>query len=231
MTRPGPRPVDVKRLEGEAVQWACFFYTLRDGQPGYLQRVEWPRFETVGSLIAKGLLGGNPSKEMRKLRSRVGKPMGPAILIPVSEAAKALPKEMKAKGWFIARPVMPKPEIWERLTKSRTASQVEKAAREIGDFRMLFSSSLEEWAQSPDGALSHYAEEIVAAMRLPHYPKTNRPRSDDKRVQFLAKVMAGSTLGLAPITAVKRLAHWHWPKDWAERPLKEFVERSKGVGL
>jgi len=224
----GPRPLDVKHLEGEAVQWACFFYTLRDGQPGHMQRVEWSPQQTIGAFIAKGLLGGNPSQGMRKQRASLGKPVGPAIFIPVSEAARMLPEKMKTKGWFISRPVMPKREIWQQLKTARTVDQVRKAARGIGNLRVAFTSSLEKWAQNPDRALCHYAKGVLTAKRLPHYPKTDRPTSDDKRVLFLAKVMAGLTMEIAPITAVKRLSHWQWPKDWAEKPLKEYVERSIG---
>ena len=121
---------------------------------------------------------------------------------------------------------MPKPAIWEQVKRADTVSQIRGAVRGMGELQVHFASST-AWAQNPAGAFRHYAEGILAAKQLPHYPKTNRPRSDDKRVEFLAKTMAGLTLGIAAITAVKRLSHWHWPKDWAERSLKEFVQQSK----
>jgi len=254
MTRPGPKPVNAKRLEQEATQWACFFYTLRDGQPGYMQPTEFSPEHTVGTLITKGLLRGNASKETRKSRARVGKPLGPPILIPVSRAAAQLPETMQGlpvvKGaairgkkrqtvriWSVMPPVVPKPHVWEQLKNAHTAPDIKKAARGIGnpseefskDLRNAFSSTLEKWAQHPDKAISYYAEEIREAKKLPHYPKTTRKRSDDKRVVFLSKVMAGLTLGLAPISAVKRLSHWTWPSDWAEKPLREFEQRQKQV--
>jgi hypothetical protein len=208
----GPKPVDVKHLQGEAMQWACFLYIVRDGVPGWIQRGKWVRYQPTGS--AKWVRGRQPIEA--------------PILIPVSAASQRLPKRMTAeKGWVIFRPIMPKPAIWEQLKRARTVPQIRGAARGIGRLQTAFVSST-PWGQNPAGAFRHYAAGILAAKRLPNYPKTNRPRSDDKRVEFLAKTMAGLTLGLAAITALKRLSHWRWPKDTAEKGLKEFVERSKG---
>jgi hypothetical protein len=55
--------------------------------------------------------------------------------------------------------------------------------------------------------LYSHAEDFLRAKRLPHCPKSNRPRSDTKRIEFFAKVLAGLKLGIAPATATKRLAH------------------------
>jgi len=75
--------------------------------------------------------------------------------------------------------------------------------------------------------LDAHADTLLIGKKLPSYAKTNRPSSDDKRIEFLSKVLAGARLGLAPITAAKRLSHWHWPRNWAEKPLKEYIEWSK----
>jgi hypothetical protein len=224
----GPKPVDVNHLEAEAIQWASFFYRLRDGLPGLIQHVKWSRFELPTSEAATPIPSGKrkgvpPAGKW----ARRGELLEAPILIPVSAASQQLPERMTAgKDWVIYRPVMPKPAVWEELKRANTVPHVKGAAREIGELRSLFVSST-VWAQNPAGALRHYAEGILAAKRLPHYPKTNRPRSDDKRVEFMAKTMAGLTLGLTAITAIKRLSHWRWPKDWSERSLKEFVERGK----
>lgn len=211
MGRRGPKPVEVSHLQGEAMQWASFLYLLRDGVPGLIEHVKWSRFQLPGSAEW----------------ARRGQLVEAPILIPVSAASQRLPQRMTTEdGWVIFRPVMPKPAVWEQLREARTVSQIKAAARGIGKLQSCFVSST-PWAQNPAGAFRHYAEGILLAKRLPNYPRTRRPRSDDKRVEFLAKTMAGLTLGLAPITALKRLSHWRWPKDMAERGLKEFVERSK----
>jgi len=75
--------------------------------------------------------------------------------------------------------------------------------------------------------LELHAEKILIGKRLPNYAKTDRRRSDDKRVVFLSKVLAGARLGLAPITAAKRLSHWHWPSDRSEKSAMEYLEWSK----
>jgi len=240
MSRPGPKPVDVTHLQGEAVQWACFFYTLRDGQPGTMQRVgQWkpapipPRSSSkwVGFASGEGTIALPAEMLYRRnkpVRPLTAQPLGPPIFIPVSEEARALrggTVKMNGEDWLIFPPTFPKPEVWEQLKRARTVRHIEEAVHEIGDWLSGFGSST-EWA-NPAVALSYFAKGLLDAKRLPHYPRTGRDRSDDKRVVFLAKVMAGLTLGLRPITAVKRLSHWYWPKDWAEKSVREFVEREK----
>jgi hypothetical protein len=264
MGRPGPKPVDQHRLESEATSWACFFFTLRDGQSGHMEHVKWlrPEWRTMQRDVPyskwkaspagstkppKGILGWKwvPRRKIKvhikgthrwkwetvgeiKVPVRSSQRLEPGIIIPVQEAARVLPPKTKTGEWFIFRPTMPKPEVWEKLKKARSVEQVRHAVRAIGGLREAFTSSLEQWAQKPDKALSQYAREILVAKCLPHYPRTGRERSEDKRIVFLAKVMAGATVGLAPITAVKRLSHWSWPKDWAEKRIREMARRSKG---
>jgi hypothetical protein len=224
----GPKPVDVQQLEGEAVQWACFFYTLRDGQSGWMQHVKWAQWQKTGKAKWTPVPAGRGRVMLPPgVRYRSSFPLGPVIPIPVTDAARELPRKARMGKWVVFRPVYPKPEVWEALKEARTSRQVKEAARRIGELRSAFVSST-RWAQKPDDALYCFAKGFLDAKDLPNYPKTDRPKSDDKRVQFLAKVMAGLTLGLAPITAAKRLSHWHWSKDWAERPRREFVEAQEG---
>ena len=73
------------------------------------------------------------------------------------------------------------------------------------------------WYLLPLAISSPWAEDILKAKRLWNYPKANRPRSDDKRIEFFAKSFGALTLGKAPATATARwLSGWHWPKDWFE---------------
>jgi hypothetical protein len=57
-----------------------------------------------------------------------------------------------------------------------------------------------------------HAHDLLSAKWMPNYPRTERTRSDDKRILFYAKILAGLSLGIAPATAVKRLAHWGYPE-------------------
>ena len=226
----GPKPVDLNLLEGEAVQWACFFYTLRDGQPGHMQKVIWDPVQRTGSEpwtpvpSGRGTVMLPPNTEYR-----TSKPVGPLVLIRIPKGAERLPQQMTAEDWDISRPIIPKPEVWEKLTRAHTVSKIEQAVTGIGELKDAYVSST-PWALNPGGAISHFAKEILVAKRLAHYPKTRREKSDDKRVVFLAKVMAGLVHGLAPITAVKRLSHWDLPRDWAEKNLAQLTQASYDHG-
>lgn len=223
MAKPGPTPVKREHLEAEAMQWACFFYTLRDGQPGWRQLVKiggWKRAKREPTPWGTRAFKLRPQEEMRWGKSgpyvRKVQALGPIIPIPVAAAYMQPVGPKEGEEWRISEPISPRPEVWERLKKGQSVDQVKRAARGIGKLRWAFTSST-KWAQNPAGALSTYATGFLAAKKLKSYPRKSekiRKRSDDKRVVFLAKIMAGLTLGLAPITARKKLSHWSWPKDW-----------------
>lgn len=215
MGKRGPKPVNVEHLKGDASSWASFFYTLRDGQSGHMQRFAW-----------------GPMEEQGGLRYRRGKPLGPVIVIPVSKAARTLPREMRSKDWAIFRPVMPAPELWEQLKQARSAREIRAVSRKIRKWVDKEFGQAGRWLPgSPPvdycDALHMYAESIIVGKRLPSYAKTDRPSSDDKRVQLVAKVLAGARYGIAPVTAAKRLSHWHFQRDWAEKTLRDYEERSR----
>jgi hypothetical protein len=165
---------------------------------------------------------------------RASEPLSPPIPIPVSKAAQILPSKMKTKDWLISRPVMPQPEIWELLKRARSVEEIRKASHRIRKWMDEEFGPVGRWLPgSPPAEFSDvlelHAEKILVGKRLPSYAKTDRKRSDDKRVVFLSKILAGARFGLAPITAAKRLSHWHWPRDWAEKPTKEYLEWSKAA--
>ena len=228
----GPKAVEVNRLQNDATAWAAFFYTLRDGQSGYMQRVKWEKIRNTGSAKWTRFQAGIGGIVLPANTSyRTSKALGPAIHIPVSEAARMLPAKMNAKGWHVSRPVMPEPEIWSLLKQARSKREIRKLSSRIRQWmnkefgvvgRCLPGDPPLEFAD----ALELYGEQLIISKRLPSYARTNRPTSDDKRIVFCSKVLAGARFGLAPITAVKRLSHWNYPKDWAEKPLRELVELS-----
>jgi hypothetical protein len=231
MPRPGPKPVDIEHLKGEATAWATFFYKLRDGEPGLMQRIEWREatHEELQRMNWYRFVKRHP--EFKKRPPQRGRYLEPPIMIPVSDAAFTLPPEIKAKGWVIERPLQPAPELWEQLKRARSVAEIKKAARRIKkwmDSEPNRHSCLPgvPAVEIPD-ALDTYAEKLRIGMKLATYAKTDRPRSDDKRVNHLAKVLAGARLGLEPITAVKRLSHWTWPRDWAEKVLRGLMEEAR----
>lgn len=229
----GPTAVDVNRLQDDATAWAGFFYTLRDGQAGYMQPVKWERLRNTGSAKWTRLQAGLGGIVLPPdTFYRTSKALGRAILIPVSEAARMLPPKMDAKGWHVSRPVMPEPEIWSLLKQARSIAEIRKLCPRIRTWMTKeFGPGVGRWLPGDPplefaDALELYGEQLISSRRLPSYARTSRPTSDDKRIVFCSKVLAGARFGLAPITAVKRLSNWSFPKDWAEKPLQKLVEAS-----
>lgn len=230
----GPKPVDMNLLQADARAWASLLYTLRDGQSGSMQRVKWGPWRSTGSARWTRMQSGRGFVELPANTSyRPSKPLGPAIYIPVSNPARDLPDKLKAKDWVIFRPVMPSPEIWLQLKAARSIGEIRKASRKMRNWMTReFGPQVGRWLPGAPpvefaDALDLYAEKLLTGKHLPAYAKTDRPSSDDKRVLFISKVLAGARLGLAPITAVKRLSHWHFPRDWAEKSLKEYIDWSQ----
>jgi hypothetical protein len=195
----GPKPVDLGRLMDEAGHWATLFYALRDGQ-----RPEVVGIETKDRTIGRG--------ELLLLLARSA----------TSPKAKAAREEMLRKirnkdwNWVVSSPVMAAPEIWKRLKRARSAKDIQEVSRAIRRWASEYMPG-EDWATRFPDALASQADKVLSAKRLPNYPKTNRARSDDKRIEFFSKVLAGLMLGIAPITAIKRLSHWHSQRDYIRK--------------
>src|SRR5262245_33542292 len=85
------------------------------------------------------------------------------------------------------------PELWDRLRTATTAAEV----------RVVCEKS-EYWLNPQRGAslfnntLMKFADEVVVARRHPRYPKSSRPTSEGRQMQFLARVLAGLLVGLSP---------------------------------
>src|SRR5262249_53378034 len=147
----------------------------------------------------------------RMPKPQVGRILEPSVIIlPASKAVLELTSEMKAKGWEIWPPLLPAPELWEQLKQARSVTDVKKTSHGIRkwiDSESVLSGCLPGFpAVTIPDALDSYAQDFLTGMKLPSYAKTERPLSDNKRVNHLAKVLAGARLGLAPITAAKRLS-------------------------
>jgi hypothetical protein len=229
----GPKAVDTTLLKTDACEWACLLYNLRDGQAGFMQKVKWGPVQNTGSTQWTRIVAGRGGIMLpANTEYRASEALTPPIPIPVSKAAQILPARMKTKDWLISRPVMPEPEIWELLKRARSVKEIQKVSRRIRKWMDKELGSVGRWLPgNPPSEFSDvlelHAEKVLIGKRLPSYAKTDRKRSDDKRLVILSKILAGARLGLAPITAAKRLSHWHWPRDWAEKPAKEYREWSK----
>jgi hypothetical protein len=206
--RGRPKLADLERLKSEAAQWASFLFALRDGQSGYIEKVTgWRRVEGKGF--------------------RVRKATGIVVvkIIPVDRktASKFIQriKKLRNENWIVFPPTFPEPHAWEQLKRARSVKEVQEAAQNIRRWEQQFGPIV-VWRELPKAIRCH-GNEILKARMLPNYPKSKRPRSDDKRILFFAKVMAGLTQGIAAATATKRLGCWSWSKDWAEKPLERLT--------
>ncbi len=202
--------MEVERLKGTALNWATFLFALRDGQPGSLQKVVWNPW-TWGR-------AGKVKVRHRSSRVLV------ARIVPVSNAARELPKQFKSDDWVLFRPVMPKPQVWEHLKRAHSVKEIREVARSMSWWAGGYLPG-GDWAIDFPRALHSHAEDVLKAKRLPNYPKSNRPRSDDKRVEFFAKILAGLMHGIAPATATKRLTRWNYPEEVRAQIMSESVPR------
>ncbi len=206
---------NLERLKTEAIGWAEFLYTLRDGQPGLVEKVKWNPFKTVDS-------GGGKKVRMRTSRIIC------AQILPL-KATRAVMDELykqlkKNKGWVFLRPTLPNRAAWERLKKARTVLEVRRAA---GTMRANFY--LPSGSSKPASVfIREHADDLLLAKKLPHYPR-QAASNDDKRIVFFAKILAGLSLGIRPLYATKRLGHWRWPKDHASAALREFTASARDM--
>jgi hypothetical protein len=105
--------------------------------------------------------------------------------------------------------------LWKALKRARSARQVRRICRQSKHWLKWKSEFVRDgvvrgYAQSPSAcpkALYDHAEEFCQAKRDDRYPDSDRPSSDDKRIEFFARVMAGLSLlePIAPATAVDLL--------------------------
>jgi hypothetical protein len=125
---------------------------------------------------------------------------------------EALLKDLERQGYQIGWPVYPSPVIWKRLKKAASKEQAVRALLALQLWKRrelphLGSDDLLRQLQSDPSI-------FVRAKRLPHYPKRSQS-NDDKRIIFVARILAGLQLGLAPLTATKRLSNWRCENYWS----------------
>lgn len=220
MGKRGPKPVDVDLLRQLAYACAITLYRLRDGQPGLLAKVVRPKplkpILTLTRVVHWSLfIFLAPEAEVGfPVRSTKGEVIVVAVVLP--EMANHVRRLVRnQRGWILTPPIPPRPQVWERLKEAHSVADVRQFVDKLHKrFQMI-----NEWQWE---ALRSGAQDLLSAKRLTNYPDSDRQRSDDKRIQFWSKVLAGSLLGIAPATATKRLSHLPLPtsqelnRRWAE---------------
>lgn len=207
--RRGPKPIDFDLLVSRAELCGVVLHRLRDGSPGLLRHLKGGVWQTIYLAELRWDEVGRPDRvsqrikdgqmSYRPIRCRVT-----TLAVPPTKKAlrDVLRIAKRCKYWDFTPPDFPKPQLWKGLNEARSVHDLREVTRRLRRISPEFASFL-----------SSHAEGILRAKHLPNYPKSNRPRSDDKRIQFFAKVLAGLELGIAPATALKRLARLPFPHD------------------
>ena len=91
-------------------------------------------------------------------------------------------------------------ELWERLLDARSVEEVQVICGQ-SQYWLNPRRSGKPFVE----VLSSRADQFLAAKNDRRYPASRRPSSDDRRLRFLARAMAGVTLGRSPRTSVDLL--------------------------
>lgn len=195
----GPKPVDISQLVFEADLFARALYQLRNGMPGLLVHMKGGVWKTTLLPELREDEIGHPEKVKQRILAGQMRytPIRCKVTILVAPRTRKALKDVLgvvSKHWRSTLPVSAKPELWNQLKKARSVGDVREVVRRLRRQHRELASIL---CAHPEG--------FLRAKHLPHWPKSKRPSSDNKRIQFLAKILAGLKLGIAPLTATKRL--------------------------
>ena len=205
---PGRDGINLGWLTAQAHVVNLHLHHLRDGIPGYFAKIRYrtPKKQSrqlriMDSLQFDGLFVQSARRQIGLARSG-----GNIEVVVVGTVSPGMEEEirklLKGKKDYVFNPPMPgRPELWKRLKNSYSASEVQQVALQIG---RIFPTS--HW-----GVLHSHAKDFLRAKKLHNYPRSNRPRSDEKRVYFFAKVVSGFMQDIAPATATKKLARLKLP--------------------
>jgi hypothetical protein len=212
--------VDVAILRGAAGRWAYFLYALRDGEDGAVFHVEWGPWEPV-TFGSKEVMVRGPHRIKR------------AGVLRAGEAWQELVRRLRSQSntdesedFAVIKPVVPQPEVWKQLQHAPSSDGLRKVAAEMRAWVNRERPRITGASDFPRVIAAH-AKELLEARRLPSYPHSNRPRSEDKRVEFFSKALAGLELGIAPVTAIKRLHRERFPKTIRSEEEVIFMLRSE----
>jgi len=142
------------------------------------------------------------------------------VCVAIVAPEKTVDARQLVKGkpdWIFTPPRYPLPEMWERLKKARSISEVQRVARDLHvRYRAI---SVAQWEP-----FHTHAADFLRAKKLHNYPRSERPGSDEKRIHFFAKVLSGFMQNVAPATATKRLGHLSLPnKQGLKRSSEEHA--------
>jgi hypothetical protein len=217
-----PRRSNVELLLNYEYLWVDTLRGLRDGNPevetetragGSLfikssgQGPEWVHVATPGKkprIVRQQKFGRTPD-EIRHWRARAKK------------EEDQFEKDVSSPVRVITPPIPSERRLWEALKRAGTATQVRRICSRSKRWlkpRLEFGSGsfMEPWPFRR--VLYRDAEKFCRAKFDPRYPRQdNRKSGDYRRIEYLARVLAGLTLRLAPSTAVEMLRKMKHPEE------------------
>lgn len=253
MGKRGPRPrsrkehlVEVSLFRSYADNWGLFFYLLRDGAPGYIGKTFGEQSQPTITVPLKQLLESgevtveipmNPDQTIRgavkpsRTSTEIIEPNVPSARLSAPQASALNPKA----GWSGMEPTNPRPDLWKKLKNAPNFAEHKQTATETAEwwrttlafFVLGLSPSFHE--NVTDNLHLLASHDLFSAKRLRLYPHSGRPTSDNKRVEFFAKAMAGLSRGIAPATAIeKKPKGVHFPtSEERGKPFRNHVARKR----
>jgi len=136
-------------------------------------------------------------------------------------------KRLSPIRWHVSAAIPKNLVAWEKLKRARTQKEMWQAAKSIRNWARCLPRG--EQRQKFPGFILAHANDLLRAKGMSSYPgDQDRGKSDNKRIIFLAKVLAGLMFGLSPSYAIKRLAHWAYDeREWLMGP---FAAMEKSFG-
>ncbi|MBZ5643432.1 MAG: hypothetical protein LAO19_11780 [Acidobacteriia bacterium] len=205
---PGRDGINLGWLTAQAHVINLHLHYLRDGVPGYLAKIKSnaPRKPSRQSRIMDPLHFDGLFVQSARRQVGLSRSGGNIEVVVVGTVTPGKGEDarklLKGKKDFVFTPPVPgNPELWKRLKNVSSASEVRQLALQIGKIIPTM-----HW-----GVLHSHARDFLRAKKLHNYPRSNRPRSDEKRIYFFAKVLSGFMQDIAPATATKRLARLSLP--------------------
>ncbi len=236
----GPKPVDLPVLKMNAVQWLYLLFGLRDGHRDVMQQLVWGDWtgkqpnqlcaaKSVRIQLVRIIPDGTGREivaqvfeEITMFASRTGPDDPGEFKHPIYrqfEKDTELPLKLCFGLQSTERPslffpaVSSVPQLWEQLKVPRSIRQLQQTLNDIYDWLVPVVhdvGAIPEFQR----ALCDDPAEIFRIRKLWSYPRSNRPTSDNKRIEFFAEALAGLMLEIAPATATKKLSRWNPPKLW-----------------
>jgi hypothetical protein len=217
-----PRKAALQDLLSFESLWVDTFRGLRDGNPEVVALVPPPSgvFMQISGQGRETLHLSSSNQKPRTIREPKFS-TSPAEKRQwksrVSDERERFENDRFAIDRATVRPIPSERSLWEALKRAQTASQV----------RRICSRSkiwLKPRLEFPDGSFMEYwpwrrvlyrdAEKFCHAKRDPRYPERDKRKSGDyRRLEFLARVLAGLTVGLASSTAVEVLRKAKHPEE------------------